>query len=135
MRKLILSLTFLALVLMAFTAVACKEGPTTPTTPNSFKITDIKLSESFFCFFTAVASYSNYDDASADVSGKIYFGDGGLFDMTGPQIPKGSGTWQSNTTLPYLYLWSGTYRVKVELTAYFKRGPISSTFEKNFTIY
>lgn len=138
------ALAILMFVFITLGLIACKgSGPTEPTLPdNVFKITDIKNSVDIyygalgwyiFVDYTAFASYSNYDDAEADVSGKIYFGDGSSDNLSGPKIKKGSGVWESDT-VGLMYAAKGIYRVKVELTAHFKRGSVSSTFEKDFTI-
>jgi len=141
MKKII----FLAiLVCFCFGFFACgSSGPTTPQLPDKFQITDIKVymaSVFYWGDFTAIASYANNDDQDAIVTGTIDFGDGTVRDLkdnqgyAGPVLPKNSsGSWESTHGM-HDYAAKGVYKVKVQLIAQFKQGPISSTFEKDVEI-
>lgn len=139
MRKLILSLTFLALVLMAFTAVACKEGPTTPTLPNSFQITELSnlTYGDLYGDYRIICVYSNNTKDVGYVGGKIYYGDGQSEVL--PDLPIFSNVTNRKLevrppTSFHKYPVAGTYTVQVDLTARFTNGSISDTKKENFTI-
>lgn len=152
MRKLILSLTFLALVLVGFTTMACKDdgGPTTPTPiPNYFKITDLKYTiDNYYNIYWDIncliyAQYTNNTNSKVMVSGMIKFWlSSTAYDPYAlshvyelPAGPGASGSWKSERETLFVYtVKAGTYTIEAEVTANFSNGPITSTLSKQITI-
>lgn len=133
-----------------FSACGKGEGPTTPTVPNAFKITDLEYTiNNYYNVYWDIncliyAQYTNNTSSKVTISGMIKFWlSSTAYDpyplMHVYELPAGpnvSGQWRSEreTISRWTPLESGTFTIEAELTANFSNGPITSTLVKQITI-
>jgi hypothetical protein len=133
MRKMLIPVLISGICIL----IACK-GTSTPPPPladNVFVITSIRAYAYSFGDYTAIVSWQNHDDVDAEVTGSIDYGDGGTLTVTGQPLQKSSSgtTWESYRRF-HDYSVKGTYTVTFTLTAHFKRGDITTSFNAPFEI-
>jgi hypothetical protein len=146
MKKIILALLLLATM---FSACGKDEGPTTPSVPNAFKITDFEYTiNNYYDIYWDIncliyAQYTNNTSSKVTISGQIKlwlsstaydpYSLSHVYEL--PAGPNVSGQWKSEEeTILHTPLALGTYTIEAEVTANFSNGPITSTFSKKITI-
>jgi len=131
----------LAMVTMFSACNSSGDGPTTPTLPNAFKITDGQYKVTIGGNFNALdiwfsGSYTNNTSSYASIKGTVNWGDGKNSSINGdaliPKGPSASGQWSARTN--HDYDSRGTYTVEVTLNANFDNGVITETWKKDIVV-
>jgi len=136
------SIKFCALIAIGIAFSACSKGgnsPTTPTLPNSFKITEVSnlTYSDLYGQYRIMCLYTNNTKDIGSVSGTIYYGDGQSESLPSLQIFANVTNKKLEVRPPssfHRYPSAGTYTVQVDLTARFTNDSISDTKKVDFTI-
>jgi len=135
MRKYYFAIILMGLVLF-LSITACKgSGPTQPSLPNAFKITDFQYSNPPILCVNATwwFTFTNNTGDVAIETGTIDWGDGETDDLGAGQLPAHTSR-EYMSGASHIYPAKGTYTVEITLTASFSNGSLTDTFTKDIVV-